>query len=339
MPNVARLDQYASMLASEFDETTSNNMGVTGFGTYYGSEFNENIQDIVVTNGLVLHLDASSYVGSGTTWTDLSGSNNNANIGVGTTVAVYSNQNLGKFTFDGINDMMTIPDSSSLTSLNNISFNFWVRPTAFQTVSYNINTLIGKGSFNVGGGYGEYTVSINSTGVYFDLGPFGSPRIDATYTFTANNWYNVCCTWDNGAVDQYAKFRIYVNNQLLTNFNQYYFLVPTYADNSYPVSIGTRCYDTTGTAFNGYHIGDIAIASIYNRTLTAAEVSQNYNALAGRYVSSPLLLSANVFAPYDPVYDEFAGVLYGPGRGTYMRQYTDKSVVIYNEIDEITSFA
>lgn len=48
-------------------------------------------------------------------------------------------------------------------------------------------------------------------------------------------------------------------------------------------------------------------------------------------------VTANVFAPYDPVYDEFAGVLYGPGQGTYMRQYTNKTVVIYNEIDEITT--
>ena len=48
-------------------------------------------------------------------------------------------------------------------------------------------------------------------------------------------------------------------------------------------------------------------------------------------------LTANVFAPYDLVYGEFAGVLYGPGGGTYMRQNTDKTLVIYNEIDEVTS--
>ena len=46
-------------------------------------------------------------------------------------------------------------------------------------------------------------------------------------------------------------------------------------------------------------------------------------------------LQANVFAPYDPIYDEFGGVLFGPGQGTFMRQITDKSVIVYNEIDEI----
>jgi hypothetical protein len=48
-------------------------------------------------------------------------------------------------------------------------------------------------------------------------------------------------------------------------------------------------------------------------------------------------LGANIFAPYDPVYDEFAGVLFGPGQGTFMRQNTDKSVIVYNEIDEVTT--
>jgi hypothetical protein len=46
-------------------------------------------------------------------------------------------------------------------------------------------------------------------------------------------------------------------------------------------------------------------------------------------------LTANVFASYDPIYDEFGGVLFGPGQGTFMRQITDKSVIVYNEIDEI----
>lgn len=47
-------------------------------------------------------------------------------------------------------------------------------------------------------------------------------------------------------------------------------------------------------------------------------------------------IRANVYNAYDSVSDEFAGTLYGPGNGTYMRQNTDKSVVVYNEIDEIS---
>jgi hypothetical protein len=49
-------------------------------------------------------------------------------------------------------------------------------------------------------------------------------------------------------------------------------------------------------------------------------------------------LSANVFPPYDLVYDDFGGTSFGAGQGRYMRQNTDKSVIVYNEIDEITDF-
>lgn len=54
-------------------------------------------------------------------------------------------------------------------------------------------------------------------------------------------------------------------------------------------------------------------------------------------VGVAVTLTANIFSPYDPVYDEFAGVLFGPGQGTFMRQNTDKSVIVYNEIDEVTT--
>ena len=57
----------------------------------------------VITDGLVLGLDAAntrSYVGSGTTWTDLIGSNN----GTLTNGPTYSSDRGGAIVFDGSND-------------------------------------------------------------------------------------------------------------------------------------------------------------------------------------------------------------------------------------------
>lgn len=65
-------------------------------------------------------------------------------------------------------------------------------------------------------------------------------------------------------------------------------------------------------------------------TYYASEFSEN--------VGIGTTLFANVFAPYDLVYDDFGGTLFGAGQGRYMRQNTDKSVVIYNEINEIDLF-
>jgi len=64
-------------------------------------------------------------------------------------------------------------------------------------------------------------------------------------------------------------------------------------------------------------------------TYYASEFSEN--------VGIGTTLFANVFPPYDIFYDEFASVSYGPGQGTFMRQNTDKSVIVYNEIDEVTT--
>jgi hypothetical protein len=64
-------------------------------------------------------------------------------------------------------------------------------------------------------------------------------------------------------------------------------------------------------------------------TYYASEFSEN--------VGIATTMTANIFPPYDLVYDEFAGVLFGPGQGTFMRQNTDKSVIVYNEIDEVTT--
>lgn len=64
-------------------------------------------------------------------------------------------------------------------------------------------------------------------------------------------------------------------------------------------------------------------------TYTALEFKEN--------IGITTTLRANVFAPYNLVYDEFAGVLYGPGQGTFMRQELTGNVIVYNEIDEITT--
>jgi hypothetical protein len=62
-------------------------------------------------------------------------------------------------------------------------------------------------------------------------------------------------------------------------------------------------------------------------TYTALEFTEN--------VGITTTLTANIFAPYDLVYDEFGGVLFGPGQGRLMRQNLTGDVIVYNEIDEV----
>ena len=75
----------------------------------------------IVTNGLVLALDAAnrkSYPGTGTTWTDISGNGNSGTLVNGPT---YSSANGGSIVFDGTNDYVV---TSTITNYK--SLNMWV---------------------------------------------------------------------------------------------------------------------------------------------------------------------------------------------------------------------
>lgn len=51
------------------------------------------------------------------------------------------------------------------------------------------------------------------------------------------------------------------------------------------------------------------------------------------------VLTATQYTPYNVIDDEFGGYVYSPGSGsgTYMRFYPNNVLVVYNEIDEVTS--
>lgn len=83
----------------------------------------------IITDGLVLFLDAAnekSYNGSGTTWFDLSGSNNNN--GTLTNGPLYNSENNGFFFFDGTNDYLTTSDIFAGQTVNHWTTSFWIYP-------------------------------------------------------------------------------------------------------------------------------------------------------------------------------------------------------------------
>jgi len=52
MPILARLNQYASIQAAEFDEVTTTTVRISGVGTFSAVEFNENIGVTTLTAGV-----------------------------------------------------------------------------------------------------------------------------------------------------------------------------------------------------------------------------------------------------------------------------------------------
>ena len=85
-----------------------------------------------------------------------------------------------------------------------------------------------------------------------------------------NTYYNIVCVYDNGTM------RNYINGvQEGTGSSQN---ISITTDNSRAIRIGQRPVDGA-SAFPG----NISQVSIYNRALSATEVSQNFNATRSRF--------------------------------------------------------
>ena len=208
----------------------------------------------IVLNGLVLALDAAntkSYPGSGTTWTDLSSSGNNGTLTNGPT---YSSANGGAIVFDGTND--NLPTLLSTNTLNNTTQSVWFKWNG--TNQSSVITYLGNSNSN---GFGLY---IGTSGTPSNLLSvlYGGLIFNAlsSYVTLTTNWTNFALTRDSTTTS------LYQNGSLFAS-----------ATNS-PLTAAS--YSFLGNSNAG---GNISNISFYNRALSAAEVSQNFNALRGRF--------------------------------------------------------
>lgn len=219
----------------------------------------------VVTNGLILHLDAGntdSYPGTGTTWSDLSTENNDATLNGPT----FSNDS---FDFDGTNDFV---DAGNITSIGSASTEFsvelWFKPDALESAS-----LIQNGSdFNTNT---YYLWQQSSTELVFEV--WGGSSFDAI-SFTSENdystgtWYHLVGVWKSGErLKLYKNADSSANTPWLTGTIQ-----NSVVDGDTNTLIGKR-----GNGF--YFDGNIPIVRLYTKALSAEEVQQNFNAEKTRF--------------------------------------------------------
>ena len=217
-----------------------------------------------VTDGLVLALDAAntkSYPGSGTTWTDLSGLGNNGTLVNG---AGYSSANGGSIVFDGANDYVTLNSSQLAPGTGAFTWNFWIKLNNLSNFSIIFS---GAGSnFN----YGCVFANPSSEG----LGYYATAtRIaDGNTTFGSSWWYVTFI--GNGGVSGSRNLKLYRNTVQAGS---------TYTAD-YDFTATTPIIGANHSSFSELMRGFVSNVTYYNRALSAAEVSQNYNALKGRYV-------------------------------------------------------
>jgi len=213
----------------------------------------------IVTNGLVFAVDAASarsYPGSGTTATDLAGTNTiTLDNGVG-----FSSTNGGTFVFDGIDDEINTnlttqyTDFSCVVIFKNNSSAAWGRLVdKSYTNGFFISAYFASGGLGyVGAGiiepnspYGQSLQYDTSVYNYFVV-----TRSGTTHTIYLNGSGTSASKTGSGA-----------------------------ALGTTDMAIGSWSGSTAYQRFTG----EIPVVKTYNRALTAAEVDQDFNAYRNRF--------------------------------------------------------
>jgi hypothetical protein len=236
------------------------------------SNYNSTLSTIVnlTTTGLVLYYDpssVSSYPGSGTTITDLSGNGRSGTMSNITYTSPY-------FTYNGSSSQIAIADNALLEpGSGDWTVEVWVN----QAVSGN-DVVLGK--FNAGGLSANVGYSIRTTGTSF-YAQYGSGagsgatliQNSTTHVGTIGTWYQIVYVFTNVVANTFETF---VNGSSIGSVGH---------------SLASILNTTTGLYIGSYNNGEyaqwfdgkIGITRLYNRALSSSEVLNNYNVDKSKY--------------------------------------------------------
>ena len=184
----------------------------------------------------------------------------------------------GYFEFDNdgttMTDWIEVPSFTGFPGGNNsYSYSFWMR-TNFTDSTDNPEAIVFYGSEATGQ---AIRIRVNSSGA-LTVGHWGGPGYDWSTpggVVSSNTWHHVCETYD-GTTNENI---IYVDGtQAQTPETTNNLSIPTSAT----LYLGRRISSGSGAGSGDYN-GDIGGLLVYNQTLSATEVSQNYNATKGKY--------------------------------------------------------
>jgi hypothetical protein len=194
---------------------------------------------------------------SGTQVADKSGAGNTASI-VGPQRTASGKQG-GALTYDGIDDYVTVPDAASLDLTTGMTLEAWVQPTAGgkdwrQAVLKETSGGLAYGLY----AFDDSGLSAGFANVSHEVGAPGASGLPL------NAWSHIATTYDGTAL------RLYVNGTLAGQRS----LTGSMKTSSMPLKIG-------GNAVWGeFFKGQIDSVKVYNRALSAAELTTDMSAAA-----------------------------------------------------------
>jgi hypothetical protein len=257
--NDAQLISLTNSIAGQ-SYTTANECLVYFAGQTDKMVLNRNYEGIV-TDGLVLNVDAGftpSYPKNGTTWYDVSGTNN----GTLTNGPTFNSDNGGGIVFDGVDDYVKVPINLTY-SQGTISCWVYPKSTGDNFFVYTNNNPTSTYTHQLG--------IRSSNKLYAYIYDGGLKQFEGTSTMNTNEWYHCVFWWkDNMAFGSY-----------LNGVSQGSLSVGTAWKSGSNFWIGSNAGGPSGV--NGFLNGEISNLQIYNRQLTSSEILQNYNAQKGRF--------------------------------------------------------
>lgn len=227
----------------------------------------------VVQTGLVFNLDAgvsSSYAGSGSTWNDLSANPINGTLSGGT----FSSKNGGTITAGTATlvNMGNLATNSKLSLTQNFSIEQVFEPSGYQPSNYYglTNQLLAKGTSAT---YNYQTqVSADNTVTFIKRTSGGEGLQYHSFTVPSMLGKVNVLTF---VISSNTTVICYMNGSLIGSMSITGAAIEALAND--PVLISWN--GTSDIPFKGNYYS----CRVYNIALTAAQVSQNFNALRGRY--------------------------------------------------------
>ena len=217
----------------------------------------------IVTDGLIFAVDAGStrsYPGSGTTTTNLVGSD----TGTLTNGVGFGSGNGGHWNFDGVDDGIKFISEFNLSGYSSLTYEGWIKGLGVTSLDRWLSGTTGAAGFH------NPDLAISSTGLlsYYFTG-ITSSWTSTGISISGTEYNHIVFTFTNS-----GSVVLYINGSSV--------YTATLSSSTFPsvsnIMIGNR-YDLNGEAL----LGDIAAIRIYNTALTAAQVTQNYNAQKSRF--------------------------------------------------------
>jgi len=200
--------------------------------------------------------------GSGTAAIDSSG---NDNTGTLINEPVWADGKYGKaLSFDGVDDHVQVPQSSSLDVTDQITVETWVYPRAYVDNTGMVSHIISRCDYS---GDHIYVLSTypDSNRVSFSINPYSGEH-PSVADLPLNAWTHLAMTYDGSHV------RLYVNGELDSSYAQ---SGPIYTTSNW---LAFGCKPTGpwgGSGTYAYFSGIIDEVRIYNRALSQQEIQSD----------------------------------------------------------------